>query len=366
MSPEPEAVEALIQLAGEGAFGLSIVTASETRSSRWSVRTTEGPIKVEDDRLPSVVLWPQDVDTDFSQGIGALMEIARAVDGVTPETPPYDELAISHAPGSAPTAPAMNTGPLHASSGSTGEMAHAEIEVRVLGPVEIVGTARPFARAWAQELVVYLAFHSRGAASDKWATALWPDRLMAPASLHSTASAARRSLGTSKSGEDHLPRSHGRLALGPGVRSDWAHFVELAGTEDPELWRLALTLIRGRPFEGLRSPDWTLLEGVVATMEAVVVDLSLRLAENSLSMGRSDGAEWAARQGLKVSAYDERLYRILLRCADQVGNPAGVETVMQELIQLVADDVEPFDAVHPETFDLYRQLSRRSTPIRGR
>ena len=60
-----------------------------------------------------------------------------------------------------------------------------------------------------------------------------------------------------------------------------------------------------------------------------------------------------------MSPYDERLFRILLRSADMAGNPAGVESVMAELIHLVADDVEPFDAVHPETLDLYRSLSRR-------
>ena len=41
------------------------------------------------------------------------------------------------------------------------------------------------------------------------------------------------------------------------------------------------------------------------------------------------------------------------------GNPAGVEAVMGELIKLVADEVEPFDSIHPATVDLYRTLSRR-------
>jgi hypothetical protein len=36
-----------------------------------------------------------------------------------------------------------------------------------------------------------------------------------------------------------------------------------------------------------------------------------------------------------------------------------VDAVMAELIKLVADDIEPLDAVHPSTMDLYRQLSRR-------
>jgi hypothetical protein len=133
----------------------------------------------------------------------------------------------------------------------------------------------------------------------------------------------------------------------------------LSCRDDPESWRLALELIRGRPFEGLRAPDWCLLEGIAANVEAVVVDLASRYAEFRLSEGDPSGAEWAARQGLRVSAYDERLYRILLRAADAAGNPAGVESVMSELVRLVAEDIEPYDAVHPETLELYRSLSRR-------
>jgi hypothetical protein len=238
-----------------------------------------------------------------------------------------------------------------------------EVEVCVLGPVEISGAARPFTRAWSIELIVYLAMHRNGASSEQWATALWPDRIMASASLHSTASAARRSLGVSISGEDHLPRAHGRLALGPGVRSDWNRFVELAERDEPKSWHRALELIRGRPFEGLRAPDWVLLEGIAANVEAVVVDLAGRYCEHCLSVGDPGGAEWSARQGLRVSAYDERLYRILLRAADAAGNPAGVESVMTELVCLVADDIEPYDAVHPETLDLYRSLSRRPASL---
>jgi hypothetical protein len=32
---------------------------------------------------------------------------------------------------------------------------------------------------------------------------------------------------------------------------------------------------------------------------------------------------------------------------------------MAELVRLVADDVEPYDSVHPETMGLYRSLTRR-------
>jgi DNA-binding SARP family transcriptional activator len=243
-----------------------------------------------------------------------------------------------------------------------------EVIVAILGPVEVRGAAHPFRRAPALDLVVYLALHHRGASNDAWATALWPDRLMAAPTLHSTASAARRALGASTFGHDHLPRSHGRLQLAPTVGTDYQELRSLSAREDPTAWRSALDLVRGRPFDGLRNGDWAVLEGVLSAVEEGVVDLALRLAHHELAAGSGRGAARAARAGLLASPYDERLYRILLRAADLEGNPAGVERVMAELLQVVDGagagrgprQSGAFDlrVVHPETATLYRSLSR--------
>ena len=234
-----------------------------------------------------------------------------------------------------------------------------EVEVSVLGPVEIHGAARSFTRAWSRELVVYLSLHPRGASNDSWATALWPDRVMAPSSLHSTASVARRALGKARDGTDHLPRGHGRLELAASVGTDWDRFQGLSSGEDPRGWEEALSLVRGRPLDGLRSTDWSILDGTLPTMESTIVDVSGRLSGACLRTGDASGAEWAARRGLRVSPYDERLYRMLLRAADVAGNPSGVESVMAELVRVVADEIEPIESVHPSTLMLYRTLSRR-------
>jgi DNA-binding SARP family transcriptional activator len=241
-----------------------------------------------------------------------------------------------------------------------------EVEVAILGPVEVRGIAVGFARSSALELVVYLAMRPAGVPNDAWITALWPDRLMAPATLHSTASAARRALGRSSSGLDHLPRSHGRLQLAPTVTTDWRRFGALASSDDPELWPRALELVRGRPFEGLRNAEWTVLDGMVAEVEERVAELACRVADERLGAGQPRSAAMAARRGLLASPYDERLYRRLLVCADREGHPAGVERVMAELVGQVDGTVSrrpgaPFDltAVHPRTASLYETLSRR-------
>jgi len=366
---DPVGAATLIELAGGGGMGLACVMGSDARQARWHLDSNNGRVEMEvNGPLTSVMTTKYD-DFPLSSGIASLVEIASQLEGVAPTEAPYDKLIEAESVPEVGRAEAQDDESavaltdLGRAEGPAGPPRDLEIEVRVLGPVEILGAARPFARAWAVELVVYLAMHRNGASSEQWATALWPDKIMAAASLHSTASAARRSLGVSACGDDHLPRAHGRLSLAATVQSDWSRFVALSKEEDPQSWRWAMGLIRGRPFDGLRAPDWVLLEGISANIEAGVVDLASRYAEYCLSTGDPSEAEWSARQGLRVSAYDERLYRILLRAADEAGNPAGVESVMAELVHLVAEDVEPFDAVHPETLDLYRSLSRRPSSI---
>jgi DNA-binding SARP family transcriptional activator len=370
-TPEEElsALDDLIALAGDGSLGVAVVCGCDITSARWRVRADGGRVSAEGVGRGWSSLSRHPVPPDFAQGVAALVSVASRTSGVTPEEGPYDKLALripdreSHS-GQRSSESVFEEIADRSHVPDGGGRSRGTVEVRVLGPVEILNAARQFTRAWAVELIVYLSVHPGGVSNEQWATALWPDKAMAPASLHSTASAARRSLGTADSGDDHLPRSRGRLALGPDVRTDWDRFVDLSTSALPDDWREALSLIRGRPFDGLRSPDWVVLEGILATVDAVVVDLACRYAEHCLEDLDAPGAEWSARQGLRVSPYDERLYRVLLKASDVAGNPAGVESTMAELVHLVADDVEPFDAVHPETLALYRRLSRRSSIAR--
>jgi DNA-binding SARP family transcriptional activator len=247
--------------------------------------------------------------------------------------------------------------------------------VAALGPVEIRGAIRPFCRGAAKELVVYLAFHRQGARNDIWGAALWPDRSMAQSTLHSTASVARRALGQAKNGTDHLPRGGRRLRLADTVRTDVDRFTEVVANPDPAGWGEALALVRGRPFEGLNLADWAVLDGTQAHLESMVVDAALRVAEHLLRRGRGEDAEWAIRQGLRASPYDERLYRALLWAAEVMGNRVGMRSTMAELRCLAADGAIPargakpgtggrsaLSFLHPKTLALFRELSRGELP----
>jgi DNA-binding SARP family transcriptional activator len=247
--------------------------------------------------------------------------------------------------------------------------------VAVLGPVEIRGAARPFCRSSSRELVVYLAFHRQGAWNDVWAAALWTDRCIAASTLHSTASVARSALGRSGSGTDHLPRGGRRLRLADTVSTDVERFTRAAAEPDPTSWKDALALVRGRPFEGLHLADWAVLDGTQAQVEAMVVDTALKAAEHFLDRGCGAEAAWMIRRGLRANPYDERLYRGLLWATEIMGNRAGLQTTMAELLSLATDGAAraagpgpgplrqiAASPVHPETVALFRALSQRESP----
>ena len=153
----------LVGLAGDGAHGLATVCAGSIAGTNWEVEAGQGPVTFRLAGVSEATVWPQTVDDDAGDQIAKLVDVARHLDGVDPSTPPYDVIET-----------------LSIGSALCPDDPPPAIEILVLGPVEVVGAARPFTRAWSLELVVYLAMHPGGATSDQWSTHLWPNRSMAP------------------------------------------------------------------------------------------------------------------------------------------------------------------------------------------
>lgn len=245
-------------------------------------------------------------------------------------------------------------------------MTHDDVEVAVLGPVSVSGLPLAFRRAAARELVVYLAFHREGVRHADWPLALWPDRAVSLATVHSTASDARRALGRATDGERRLPCGS-LLRLHPSVVTDVDRFVELSRSQTSEAWIEAAGLVRGPLFGGLRQGDWAVLEGIHAHVQAFVVHAVLEAAHALQRAGRAAEAEWIVRRGLLASPYDERLYRSLLLALAAQGNRTGMRTAMAQLL-VVADGARAAYAAwdgsgtdgfgHP-TSERYRDLLRR-------
>jgi DNA-binding SARP family transcriptional activator len=241
---------------------------------------------------------------------------------------------------------------------------HDSVEVAVLGPVFVTGTAAPFHRSAALELVVYLAFHRRGVRHAEWALALWPERPVSPSTVHSTASDARRALGRAADGRAHLPRGVD-LQLRDSVTTDVERFVMLASGDDPQQLLSAMRLVRGPLFAGLHRNDWAVFDGTQPEIEALVLRTALRGADALLRRGCGDEAEWMIRRALQVSPYDERLYRALLVATAAQGNRVRLHSAMAQLRTLAGDAAclparttvgDPSDCLHPATTALYRDL----------
>lgn len=252
-----------------------------------------------------------------------------------------------------------------------------EVCIGVLGPITVDGATRPFRRSAALELVAYLSLHRQGVSSTEWPVALWPDRAVSPATVHSTASDARQALGRAADGRWHLPHHGGHLRLSETVGCDVDRFAMLQSTGDPDSVVEAMRLVRGRLFAGLRRADWAVLDGTQAAVEGLVVDAALQAADRFLRSERADDAAWVVRRALVVSPYDERLYRALLRTTALRGNRRALRATMTQLLTLAGDVAPPrtgralngnnpaLTCVHPQTAALYRDLLRGAPAVGG-
>lgn len=195
------------------------------------------------------------------------------------------------------------------------------VEVRVLGPVEVVGWRAMPERAVVTELACYLALHAdRAIPGDELRTAFRPDEEQETSAktLRTYMSLLRKALGP-----DLVPAASGAgYRLSPAVTTDWHRFRALAGptAETPDLHE-ALSLVRGRPFAGVAAGTfgWVYAELLVSDMEVVIAGAAQRLVEAAMATGDLEVAAWATRQGLAGVPFDLGLWQLHLAVASHQG-----------------------------------------------
>ena len=349
---DPDAFARLLALAGSGARGLAVVALGEVPDAGRTLRFHDDTVEATPPGVTLTVTGPT------PKQVVELEEIlTAAADCAGVEAEPDSLTAAAERPADAVV--------LDAPFGDQ----DFDVLVRLMGPVEIEGVKQPIDRRKAVELVVYLATHPKGLDDERLKTALWPDERAPQASFNTTVTRARSRLGTAADGSHHLPHviaSGGVYRVGPGVTTDVVLLerrLVAARAAAPEaairILRAGLELVRGLPLAGARQGyEWAYAEGLVARIETVVADAAHHLAQLALEARDPDLAQWAACQGLLASPADEVLYRDRMLACDLAGNPAGVETVMDELVA-AAEALEPYDTLHPETIALYERLSHR-------
>lgn len=254
-------------------------------------------------------------------------------------------------------------------------VAHTCPQVRMLGPVELVGSDTAVLSGTighlhaAVEMTAYLSLHE-GATAEQLTTALWPNQDVKPATRHSATSRTRRLLGTTPQGRARLESETGSGASSTkfylsDVGSDWADFTTLRGTNPsttplPDL-RRALMLVRGAPFsqvrDGLgrvRANRYLWSDTIALEMTASIVDVACEAARRALIDGKPRLAAEAADAGLRASTDHERLWRYAISARTQMGEHAAAAELMDALTQRLTDlDVDP----EPETNDLLDQIA---------
>ena len=231
-----------------------------------------------------------------------------------------------------------------------------DVEVRVLGPIEVHGADR-IQRKPVLELIVYLALHRRPVSSEQLSAALWPDREHNGHVLRSRMSEARAALAGG------IEREGQTWKLAEFIGCDWQRFQSLAAGSRSEQME-ALNLIRGRPFHGYKA-EWLHLDGYLAEVEAAIVDLALSVAESALADDDPVTASAAAVAGLRASPYDERLYQLALSAAAARGATGEVRALREQHDRVLEEEIEPDDHTAPESEELYEQAIRPARRATG-
>jgi hypothetical protein len=206
-----------------------------------------------------------------------------------------------------------------------------------------------------EAILTYLLCHdTHHLSADQVALGMWPygrsrgegARDTARKTIQNNASALRNWIGA-----EHLPDA--AVAGGylvEGIDTDWATIERLTREADTlggeaarGLRAEALKLVRGRPFEGLSGDgyDWIEAENLVHTVTKTIVRCAQALCSDLLEAGDYNGAEEAARAGLRAARNEYALWELGARAIWARGDRRGLEDWLRAAArELEAADVE--------------------------
>lgn len=343
--PDDQTRNRLVSLTDPPGRGLGVLVIGEWPDAPWTIHVADGRLDVPrlgisglETNIDAQVITPE-----AAQAVVDLLDqtLQHSSDPLVEEPEPPEHSALR--PNDEPT----------------------EIEVRVLGDVEIVGAARAL-NELETDLVAFLATRDEPVEADTVQTALWPQRAVSAKRWWNVVAETRKALGASASGEFHFPPvpKGQRVTLGPTVGTDLNRIrnqlraAEHQATGDAiTILADALTAVRGRPFTGGRGYAWANADGRVAYAEAVVTDAAHLLANLCMDTGDHAAALDATAAGLRAAPANEVLYRDRMRAHHQAGNTSGIDADMRDLCAAL-DIEDPCDELHPDTVAVYEELTR--------
>ncbi len=355
---DPRQRERIEQLTNPASRGIGVLAVGDWAGAPWVLNVNEGRVDVA--RLGvsglEAELDVQTVDADVGDSVMQLLDQT------------LDETDEPLLPAAEPT---DGNGDVEADDQAGAPGPTVEVEVRLLGDVEVIGGTRSLTER-ETELVAFLTTRDQAVDADTVQTALWPQRMVSAKRWWNIVADTRRALGASTDGEFHFPPvgKGERLRLRSTVGTDLGHLqsqLRAAGNEAPAVaifdLTAALKVVRGRPFTAAHGYAWANAYGLVAHAEAVVVDAAHLLASLLLDAGDPAGALDATALGLRGAPANEILYRDRMLAHHDMGNTSGIDGDVRDLC--AALDVEdPCDELHPDTLALFEKLTHR-TPERS-
>ncbi len=250
-----------------------------------------------------------------------------------------------------------------------------DVEIRVLGPVDVVGgetgAVEPSRRMAALGLLAYMASHDRPVSADQLAVSLWPldatrDNVAGPQrkTVMNVISRARAVLGYSAGGRERLVHTPEGYRLTPDVSSDWARFEKLVSDARSEParpamagLRRALELVRGEPFSGALSSqffEWVASEHLDLTISAKIVDVAQDLGELALEVDDYATVVWAVDKGLMLEPTREEMFRLWMHALGRMGRPGRVDDVYRRLKLVLRQRIHPLQEPQAESYSVWR------------
>ncbi|MEM7093979.1 MAG: hypothetical protein AAF567_13320 [Actinomycetota bacterium] len=249
-----------------------------------------------------------------------------------------------------------------------------EIEVRILGPVEVDGASR-FSSVKAVDVIAYLAFHRHGVDADQLKSWIWPpyepptDKAFA-----NVMSRARTGLGTAHDGTPYLSRagSDRLYRLDPRIRTDFDRFEALLAAaervaDEParqlEMLRLAIDLVRGVPFSGGTASSFGWADHAIRSHVQFTIDEAIHwTVDLALELGDLTSARVAVLKGLELVPGCEQCFRRRFLVAQAGNNRQELRRAMADLERTSAAELgepEGVDYISRDLLSLFEEIDRK-------
>ncbi len=223
---------------------------------------------------------------------------------------------------------------------------------RVINPaVEIPDNRLPRVLAF----LCYLA-ENRGCSHEQLDEAMFPGSRVNPDTRTRYINYARTLLGKGPDGMDYLPRRN-YTDMSPEIVTTWELFHSLVG-DDPfsastDTLERALSLVRGRPYEGGKPAWYGWSERTARQMYDLIADSACALADRRFKDGQWRAAVDAAVLGWSIEPVQQWLWRVHIQGLRALGDVDEARRVAQER-NAFSEELE-FE-LEPETQALFADL----------